>query len=118
MYSPSSECSGGLLFIIIVITIIIIIIIIISIISSSMIISSSRVMYTCRCSVCLWVFSVLVVCTLARSPRTTPWNSPEDCSMLQTMPWLRTNGVNTIGVAAKVILFDRLGKKVNKIDRC
>ena len=27
-------------------------------------------------------------------------------------PWLRTNGVNTNGAAAKVINFDRLGKKV------
>ena len=26
--------------------------------------------------------------------------------------WLRTNGVNTSGAAAKVINFDRLGKKV------
>ena len=26
--------------------------------------------------------------------------------------WLRTNGVNTNGAAAKVINFDRLGKKV------
>ena len=27
-------------------------------------------------------------------------------------PWLRTNGVNTNGAAAKVMDFDRLGKKV------
>ena len=26
--------------------------------------------------------------------------------------WLRTNGVNTTGAAAKVMSFDRLGKKV------
>ena len=32
-------------------------------------------------------------------------------------PWLWTNGVNTHGVAAKVINFDRLGKKVSTIDR-
>ena len=28
------------------------------------------------------------------------------------MPWLRTNGVNTNGAAAKVMNFDRLEKKV------
>ena len=28
-------------------------------------------------------------------------------------PWLRTNGVNTHGAAAKVMNFDRLGKKVH-----
>ena len=27
-------------------------------------------------------------------------------------PWLRTNGVNTNGAAAKVTMFDRSGKKV------
>ena len=27
-------------------------------------------------------------------------------------PWLRTDGVNTHGVAAKVMTFDRSGKKV------
>ena len=26
--------------------------------------------------------------------------------------WLRTSGVNTIGASAKVVIFDRLGKKV------
>ena len=31
--------------------------------------------------------------------------------------WLRTNGVIINGVAAKVMIFDRLGKKVCKIDR-
>ena len=31
-------------------------------------------------------------------------------------PWLRTNGVNTNGVAAKVMNCDRLGKKVRTID--
>ena len=27
------------------------------------------------------------------------------------LPWLRTNGVNTNGAAAKVMTFDRLGKR-------
>ena len=30
----------------------------------------------------------------------------------QGAPWLRTDGVNTNGAAAKVTHFDRLGKKV------
>ena len=30
----------------------------------------------------------------------------------ETVPWLRTNGVNTNGAAAKVMTFDSLGKKV------
>ena len=33
------------------------------------------------------------------------------------MPWLRTNGVNTNGAAAKVMNFDKLWKKVCEIDR-
>ena len=33
-------------------------------------------------------------------------------------PWLRTNGVDTNGVAAKVMNFDSLGKKVHKINVC
>ena len=32
-------------------------------------------------------------------------------------PWLRTNGVNTDRVAAKVMFFDSLGKKVRGIYR-
>ena len=31
------------------------------------------------------------------------------------LPWLRTNGVNTNGAAAKVMTFDRLGKKVRPV---
>ena len=31
---------------------------------------------------------------------------------IDVVPWLRRNGVNTNGAAAKVINFDRLGKKV------
>ena len=36
------------------------------------------------------------------------------CSSLfhAAVSWLRTHGVNTIGAAAKVVNFDRLGKKV------
>ena len=33
-------------------------------------------------------------------------------SQMRCISWLRTNGVNTNGVAAKVINFDRLGKKL------
>ena len=29
--------------------------------------------------------------------------------------WLRTNGVNTNGAAAKVVNFDRLGKRVHPV---
>ena len=29
-----------------------------------------------------------------------------------SQPWLRTNGVNTNGAAAKLMTFDRLGEKV------
>ena len=32
--------------------------------------------------------------------------------VLGDVPWVRTNGVNTNGAAAKAMNFDRLGKKV------
>ena len=34
------------------------------------------------------------------------------------MHWLRTNGVNTKGAAAKVMKFDRFGNRRRTIDRC
>ena len=37
----------------------------------------------------------------------TDCNAPQNCVL-----WLRTNGVNTNGAAAKVMYFDGLGKKV------
>ena len=38
--------------------------------------------------------------------------APRDATLEETASWLRTNGVNTNGAAAKVMNFDRLGKKV------
>ena len=35
----------------------------------------------------------------------------------RSMPWSRTNGINTNGVAAKVMILDRLGIKVRYFDR-
>ena len=35
------------------------------------------------------------------------------CLIPPAIAWLRTNGVNTNGAAAKVMIFDRLGKKVH-----
>ena len=40
------------------------------------------------------------------------WTSAAEGSAAARCLWLRTNGVNTNGAAAKVINFDRLGKKV------
>ena len=52
-------------------------------------------------------FKNLYVVTLLR------YSSKHVVSMnAKSMPWLRRNGVNTNGAAAKVMNFDRLGKKV------
>ena len=39
-----------------------------------------------------------------------PWF--EQVAWFWNLGWLRTNGVNTNGATAKVMIFDRLGKKV------
>ena len=42
----------------------------------------------------------------------TAWTPTGTSSSPLTMPWLRTNGVNTNGAAEEVIIFDGFGKKV------
>ena len=38
-----------------------------------------------------------------------------DQSTCSSVVWLRTNGVNTNGVTAKVLLFDRLGERTRNV---
>ena len=63
---------------------------------------------------------VAVVCLCCCSPRAAndhgravPCAMPNFGAGLGRSSWLRTNGVNTNGAAAKVMNFDRLGKKVH-----